>query len=143
VEYLWWVRDGHDLDDKSDILSSIVRDQSAHYLEWIGQVLDAVGKRVSASYTGTLAPSLIVASFGSSTCVFEGVNVPFELRRTGECYKLVRSCYLHEMMDGQALQRDDWQLQEILLGKLMPLGRIDLFGNMMQTMTVCSKNHYY
>jgi hypothetical protein len=51
-------------------------------------------------------------------CVIYGLEVPFVLRRlnkptTGNCFQLVGECYVHGIMDGEAL--NDGSEQEILL----------------------------
>ena len=52
---------------------------------------------------------------GDRVCVFSGVPIPFVVRRKGEHYQLVGPCYVHDMMDGQAVESEDWQVEEIVL----------------------------
>jgi hypothetical protein len=41
---------------------------------------------------------------GDRICVLLGGRTPFVVRATEDgCYRLIGECYLHEMMDGQAM----------------------------------------
>jgi hypothetical protein len=82
---------------------------------WITQIQKAAGKRVGATFSKRLALLPNEAKIGDEICIFEGVNAPFLLRKSGEHYKIVGSCYLHGMMDGEALKRDDWKPKTILI----------------------------
>ena len=52
---------------------------------------------------------------GDRVCVFSGVPIPFVIRRKGDHYQLVGPCYVHDMMDGQAVESEDWHVEEIVL----------------------------
>lgn len=51
---------------------------------------------------------------GDRVCVFSGVPIPLVIRRKGEHYQLVGPCYVHDMMDGQALESEDWHVEGIV-----------------------------
>ena len=78
-------------------------------LMYVANIYFSVGKRVGAVFSKRLALLPNEAKIGDEICIFEGVNAPFVIRKSGERYKIVGSCYLHGMMDGEALKRDDWK----------------------------------
>ena len=84
-------------------------------LMYVQNMYFSVGKRVGATFSKRLALLPNEANIGDEICIFEGVNAPFLLRKSGEHYKIVGSCYLHGMMDGEALRRDDWKPTKILI----------------------------
>jgi hypothetical protein len=63
----------------------------------------------------------LVARLPDDTCVGDclaiilGVSVPFELRPHGDDYLIVGLCYIHDMMDGQALASDYWKPRALKL----------------------------
>jgi hypothetical protein len=62
-----------------------------------------------------LAPS--GAEAGDSICVFLGGDVPYILREVNSgIWEFIGECYLHEMMDGQALARVDNFLEIVVCG---------------------------
>lgn len=86
-----------------DTSSSGYQDTEALCNEWMPQISGTTGKRVGVTRLGRLALLPRDAAVGDEGCVFSGVNVPFLVRRKGEHYRIVGSCYLHGMMDGQTL----------------------------------------
>jgi hypothetical protein len=79
------------------------------------QMVDTTGKRVGITSSERLTLLPREAEVGDVVSIFQGVNVPFVLRKSGEHYRLVGSCYLHGMIDGQALEREEWQLHDIVI----------------------------
>lgn len=56
------------------------------------------------------------AELDDQIAIVLGCPLPMLLRRVeGNTYRLVGSCYVHGMMDGQALTRPEWSVQDILL----------------------------
>jgi hypothetical protein len=88
------------------------------YMNWLLSVRKTDGKRVGATYTRRLALLPGDAAAGDKICIIKGVRVPFVIRpRSGDgLYELVGSCYLHEMMDGQALEVENFRWDRILIG---------------------------
>ncbi|KAI0865764.1 hypothetical protein F4860DRAFT_264802 [Xylaria cubensis] len=60
-----------------------------------------------------LVPEATVA--GDQICLFHGGNVPFVVRKKGPAYTLVGECYIHGIMNGQALQRPGLENQRFIL----------------------------
>lgn len=52
---------------------------------------------------------------GDVICIFAGDFTPFILRRASHDYILVRECYIHGLMEGQALQQPGFGFREISL----------------------------
>ena len=50
---------------------------------------------------------------GDSVCIILGCPTPFVLRQVDEGYRVVGPCYVHGLMDGQALEADYWKEEEI------------------------------
>ncbi|TRX89111.1 hypothetical protein FHL15_010028 [Xylaria flabelliformis] len=63
-------------------------------------------------YVG-LVPEATVA--GDQICLFHGGYVPFVVRKKGPAYTLVGECYIHGIMNGQALQRPGLENQRFIL----------------------------
>ena len=55
------------------------------------------------------------AAEGDVICVFIGVKVPFVLREDEDGYQLLGDCYVHGIMEGEALEMPDSIVQEIIL----------------------------
>jgi hypothetical protein len=85
------------------------------WMDWAIQFYSSAEKRVGVLISKRLALLPNEAKIGDEICIFEGVNAPFVIRKSGERYKIVGSCYLHGMMDGEALKRDDWKPKRILI----------------------------
>jgi hypothetical protein len=47
--------------------------------------------------------------------IIVGCPVPFVLRPQGKHYSLVGCCYLDDLMDGQVVEKKDWNVQDIIL----------------------------
>lgn len=106
-------RSGRDVDTSSKWYQDI----EAPCNEWMPQMTSTTGKRVGITHNGRLALLPEEAEIGDEICVFDGVKVPFVVRSStvDGHYKLVGSCYLHEMMDGQVEKREDCHKSRILL----------------------------
>ncbi|KAK5629125.1 hypothetical protein RRF57_004840 [Xylaria bambusicola] len=63
-------------------------------------------------YVG-LVPEAAVA--GDQICLFHGGNVPFVVRERGPAYTLVGECYIHGIMNGEALQWDGLESRSFAL----------------------------
>lgn len=50
---------------------------------------------------------------GDFVGIFEGCPIPFVLRPNNSNFQIVGVCYVHDMMDGQALEAEMWKLREI------------------------------
>lgn len=55
------------------------------------------------------------AQIGDVICVIAGAAVPFALRETAEGYRVVGQCYLHGIMEGEALQNPSLYKKSIIL----------------------------
>jgi hypothetical protein len=66
--------------------------------------------RTNSGYIG-LVPGY--AQEGDEVCVVSGARVPFVLRAQGTFYSLIGECYVHGIMDGEALKFQSFQTQEI------------------------------
>jgi hypothetical protein len=52
---------------------------------------------------------------GDQIALFAGGPTPFVVRRTDDHYILIRSCYVHGIMDGEAFPTDELELEWITL----------------------------
>ncbi|KAK5189759.1 hypothetical protein LTR47_007690 [Exophiala xenobiotica] len=50
---------------------------------------------------------------GDSVCIILGCPTPFVLRQVDEYHRVVGPCYVHGLMDGQALEADYWKEEDI------------------------------
>ena len=87
--------------------------QHKSILESVGYV--SIGKRMCQTTHRRigLVPQTVLP--GDKICIFLGAPIPFVIRPTGTRYQLMGPCYLHGMMDGQALELDDWHVEDIVL----------------------------
>ena len=56
-----------------------------------------------------------VAEVGDQIAIFLGATVPILLRPRGNGYVVLGEAYVHEMMDGQAFEGPDVQIETITL----------------------------
>ncbi len=81
------------------------------------------GRRFFVTNTGRIGQATLTARPGDEIFVAVGAQVPFVVRRTttlspgtgAAVYEFVGECYLHGVMDGEALNGGDVELQEIVL----------------------------
>ena len=74
-----------------------------------------MGRRAARLQSGTLALVPQTSELTDVLAVFQGVPLPFVLRPNGEgTYQVVGICYIHGMMDGEAMQCSS-QLRDIVL----------------------------
>lgn len=52
---------------------------------------------------------------GNCVAIFLGCPIPFVLRPRGDEWRLVGCCYVHGMMDGQALESPLWNVQNVII----------------------------
>ena len=70
------------------------------------------GRRMFKRHDGRLGLAPPGAEAGDSICVFLGGDVPYILWEVNTgIWEFIGECYLHEMMDGQALARVDNSLE--------------------------------
>ncbi|PVH80545.1 hypothetical protein DL98DRAFT_515399 [Cadophora sp. DSE1049] len=53
---------------------------------------------------GYIALGPVITQPGDIVCLFHGGNVPYVLRPTAGYYQLVGECYVHGIMNGEAMQ---------------------------------------
>ena len=53
-----------------------------------------------------LVPANTLANGNDYLCIISGTPVPHVVRRAGDQYRIVGSCYIHNMMDGQLFEQD-------------------------------------
>lgn len=82
---------------------------------WIAMVAPNLGRRIARTTSGRLALIPQSSTMSDVLAVFQGVPVPFVLRKSedGE-YRVVGICYVDGLMDGEAMHGGR-QLQDILL----------------------------
>jgi hypothetical protein len=66
--------------------------------------------RTSGGYIGLVPGS---GREGDVVCVVRGARVPFLLRTCGAFYTFIGECYVHSIMDGEALKSEGFQIQGI------------------------------
>ncbi|MCJ1368621.1 hypothetical protein MMC16_007765 [Acarospora aff. strigata] len=77
-----------------------------------------VGRRLLTTAEGYIGLASEMAQRGDIICILLGCSVPVALRPVGEHYKLVGECYIHGLMEGEAmkwLDRGDYMLEDITL----------------------------
>jgi hypothetical protein len=75
------------------------------------------GRRIFKGDDGRLGLALPWCCDGDSICIFLGGDVPYILREVNVgIWEFIGECYLHEMMDGQALARVDNSLEFVVRG---------------------------
>ena len=55
------------------------------------------------------------AEVGDAVCVMFGGKVPMVLRRLGSCWVCISECYVHGIMDGEAVRDAGAEVQVFLL----------------------------
>lgn len=78
-------------------------------------ILVAGGRRLGMTESGMMALLPGDAQNGDHLAIILDAPIPIVLRETGDGFRIVGSCYIHYMMDGQALGSHLWQPREILL----------------------------
>lgn len=74
-------------------------------LFWLCLTNVGLGRRLAQTECGTMAVAPKSVELGDRIAIFEGVSVPFVLREDDH-YLVVGPCYVHGMMDGEALELD-------------------------------------
>jgi hypothetical protein len=55
------------------------------------------------------------AKAGDYVCIILGCDVPFIVREDYGKYVLVGECYIHGIMDGEAMDMEKYKIQDIIL----------------------------
>jgi hypothetical protein len=72
-------------------------------------------RRLCRTDGGVMAMVPEMADAGDQIWIFLGIPVPFVIRRTIDSNVLIGPCYVHGMMDGQALKSESWTTSYITL----------------------------
>lgn len=73
-------------------------------------------RRLFRTERGFMGLGPVAARIGDKVCVLLGGQVLYVLRDRDEgCYEFVGECYVHGMMDGQALEDEEFQIRLIIL----------------------------
>jgi hypothetical protein len=76
--------------------------------EWIKNVkIGLRGRKLFLTKAGYFGLGPAGMEKGDVVCILLGGHVPFVLRRDGDEYRLIGECYLHTMMDGEAIKRTE------------------------------------
>ena len=73
---------------------------------WVSMQYGALGRHFFASKKGYMGVAPLMAEVGDMICILYGAQVPFLLRPRDDHYLLVGDCYVHGIMEGQAM---DWK----------------------------------
>jgi Heterokaryon incompatibility protein (HET) len=73
------------------------------------------GRKICRTDGGGMAMVPEKAGLADQICIFLGVPIPFVIRRAGDHHILIGPCYVHGMMDGQALESESWTTRDIAL----------------------------
>jgi hypothetical protein len=93
--------------------SDELRDQAEKFSNWAITICARMRRcGTTKGYVGHVPQS---ARIGDVVCVITGVAVPFTLRKTPEGYRVVGQCYLHGIMEGEALHDPGLQKEGIVL----------------------------
>jgi hypothetical protein len=74
-----------------------------------------LGRRFGLSHAGYMCLLPAHAEEGDHIVVVLGGHTPLLLRRKGDCYSIVGDCYVHGLMDGQALGLKGFKIEDIIL----------------------------
>ena len=77
-------------------------------------VAPLLGRRLACTDSGVLALIPVAAEATDVVAVFQGVPVPFLLRPTKDGYCVLGTCYVHDIMQGEAFNRG-LRMTDILL----------------------------
>jgi hypothetical protein len=73
------------------------------------------GRRLACTTDGMVCLVPGNAQVGDNLSIFHGAPIPFVLRKEDDHFRIVGSAYVHDMMDGQAFERDKWKAEDIVL----------------------------
>ncbi len=73
-----------------------------------GAKMFSVGRIMCATTAGYIGRIPHGSAVNDIICVFTGGSVPIVLRDNGDgCYEFIGECYVHGIMDGETMKRDD------------------------------------
>jgi hypothetical protein len=73
--------------------------------EFSHRIINAcIGRKPFRTQQGYIGLGPHIARHGDIVCVLLGAHVPFILRPVGDQYQLLGECYVHGIMDGEALE---------------------------------------
>jgi hypothetical protein len=106
---------------KEEYLSA-EHEKRAQVLEWMTRILNSIElMRIGGtSEHGQVGVFPLNAEVGDEICIIAGLCAPLVLRAQLEngvttSRKIVGECYLHGVMDGEALRHPSWKLTSILI----------------------------
>ena len=82
---------------------------------WEDLQLRCVGRKLFSTSNGYIGIGNITLEPGDLVCVFLGGRTPFIIRPVGEKYEFVGDCYLHGIMQGEAMEEGLQRRQLITL----------------------------
>ena len=85
-------------------LKSLVGEDAMCPAFWADLQLCCVGRKLFSTASGHIGIGNITLEPGDLVCVFLGARTPFIVRPVGEKYEFVGDCYLHGIMQGEALE---------------------------------------
>ena len=76
--------------------------------EWVNMIgwNRMIERRICVTAKGLVGSVHRSAEVGDQIMIFEGVNMPFVLRKDGCQYRIIGSCYIEGMMDGEAMKEN-------------------------------------
>lgn len=90
-----------------------VQDQASKYANWAITICSRM--RLCGTTKGYVGHVPNGAQISDVICVIAGAAVPFTLRQTPEGYRVMGQCYLHGIMEGEALQDSSLRKESITL----------------------------
>lgn len=75
----------------------------------------ARGRRLAYTSDGMMALVVSEAQAGDMLSIFHNTPLPFVLRKEQENFRLVGTCYIHDMMGGEVFESGRWKAQRIVL----------------------------
>lgn len=92
----------------TEFMTAKFKEHSAHgprpidaFNEWVNRA--SVGSRIFRTNSGYIGTAPTYAMPGDVVCVLYGGQTPFILRRKAERYQFIGECYVHGIMEGEAL----------------------------------------
>ena len=101
-----------DLENQPDFLLPLLT-KFGPVMSMIGST--ALGRRLAYTSNGMMALVVGEAQAGDMLSIFHNTPLPFVLRKEQENFRLVGTCYIHDMMDGEVFESGKWKAQRIVL----------------------------
>jgi hypothetical protein len=108
-----FLRTGPRLDDQTEEQQRMLKAGATTISDAIGEASFGRAFAVTEEKYVGLVP--VKAKAGDYVCIILGCDVPFIVREDDGKYVLVGECYIHGIMDGEAMDMEKYKIQDIIL----------------------------